>query len=134
MKSSRYLTTGATYSRKDLQAQFNIQDATIRTGVFRPKGFDSVWLFVTERKSPWQTDYSDLLQGDILKWDGQTSGRSDATIINHSRLGLELLLFYRNEKQQYPEFGFKYEGEFAYVSHLGAGPAHFTLKRVKSSH
>lgn len=132
MKSSSHLVLGSIYSRKDLQEQFKIVDATIRTGVFRPKGFDSVWLFVTAKKTLDQTQYADFLDGNLLHWDGQTSGRSDPTIIDHRRNGIELLLFYREAKDKYPNFGFRYEGPFEYVSHKGAGPAHFKLKRVGS--
>lgn len=130
MKTSEFLSIGQVYTRGELQRMFSIVDATIRTGVFRPKGHDSVWLFVTQHKDPSRTQYRDLLEGDILYWDGQTSGRTDALIIEHAARGLELLLFYRKTKDQYPDYGFCYEGPFEYVSHSGAHPAHFVLRRI----
>jgi hypothetical protein len=51
MKTSESLVDGAIYTRSELREMFNIRDATINTGIFRPKGHDSVWLFVTEKKN-----------------------------------------------------------------------------------
>jgi hypothetical protein len=109
---------------------FTISDQTLYTGVFKPKDHDSIWLFVTERKSGDMTEYSDILSGDILYWDGQTSGRKDEHIITHERNGLELLVFYRTKKLEHPGAGFRYEGRFRYKAHTGAGPTHFTLQRL----
>jgi 5-methylcytosine-specific restriction protein A len=130
MKTSDHLEIGQVYTRKQLREMFGIMDATINTGVFRPKGHNSVWLFVTEHKTPDRTQNADNLDGDILKWDGQTSGRTDPVIINHKQQGLELLVFYRKRKYEYPQAGFKFEGVFGYLSHQGNQPTHFTLKRA----
>lgn len=133
MKTSEHLEVGQTYTRDYLGNAFQITDATINTGVFRPKNHDSVWLFVTLHKTPDRTQYADYLDDDVLSWDGQTSGRTDPLIINHNSQGLELLLFYRKQKYEYPHAAFRYEGPFEYVSHKGSKPAHFTLKRVFST-
>ena len=77
MRTSRSLVAGEIYTREELQEKFSIKDATIRPGVFRPKGHDSVWQFVTEEKTPGQTQYDDLLDKDILHWDGQKMGRTN---------------------------------------------------------
>lgn len=132
MKTSDVLQPGCVYTRRDLAERFGIIDATIRTGVFHPKGHDSVWLFVTEHKTVDRTQYTDKLNGNILRWDGQTMGRTDDLIIEHRVRGLELVLFYREEKDRYPGFGFRYEGVFEYVSHQGGKPAHFILQRSAS--
>lgn len=129
-KTSEQLTVGEVYTRADLSRMFDIHDATLRTGIFQPKDTDSVWLFVTENKTPDRTQYNDRLDGDRLDWDSQPTGRKDHLILNHRRLGLELLLFYRAKKSQYPGWGFRYEGPFDYVSHSGSGPAHFILQRA----
>lgn len=131
MQTSVHLRIGDVYTRSMLCEKFGIKDATINTGIFRPAGHMSVWLFVTENKTPDRTPYVDHLVGDILKWDGQTSGRKDDLIINHSEQGLELILFYRKEKYEFPGAAFKYEGPFEYVSHQGMKPTHFMLKRVQ---
>lgn len=130
MLTSSELHEGEIYTRDDLRQMFNITDQTLFTGIFKPADHDSIWLFVTERKSGDMTDYHDLLDGDTLRWDGQTSGRKDALIIGHERHGLELLAFYRRSKQQHPGAGFTYEGRFRYVSHTGGAPTHFLLQRV----
>ena len=128
--SSHRMTVGHVYTRKQLADEFGITDATLNTGVFQPKGSSSVWLFVTEKKSPDRTQYEDRLEGDILHWQGQTEGRTDDLIIEHQTRGLELLLFYRREKYEHPEAGFRYEGRFRYLDHHGTRPTSFVLRRV----
>lgn len=130
MRTSRKLTVGEVYSRARLKQLFEIRDATINTGIFQPAGHESVWLFVTEEKTPDRTPYDDKLTGDTLEWDGQTSGRKDGLIIEHSVRGIELLVFYRRKKYEFPNAGFRYEGVFEYVAHRGSTPAHFTLRRA----
>jgi hypothetical protein len=132
MKTSETLIVGEIYTRNQLRKMFSIRDATINTGTFRPKGHDSVWLFVTENKTPDRTQYYDHLDGDTLHWDGQLQGRTDHWIIGHKGQGLELLLFYRKSKSEYPGAGFRYEGPFEYVSHKGKHPTRFTLRRAST--
>ncbi len=134
MFTSAELCEGEVITREELRKRFCITDATINTGVFRPAGHDSIWLFVTERKSSDRTQYSDRLDGDTLYWDGQTSGRTDQLIIEHQRRGLELLVFYRKSKTEYPGAGFRYLGRFRYEKHEDSQPAHFTLTRLSSTH
>ena len=130
MYASSLFQLGEIYTRKDLQERFTITDQTLYTGVFRLAGYDSVWLFITERKSSDMTEYSDLLDENILYWDGQSSGRTDSLIIGHAQAGIELLVFYRAKKLAFPGAGFRYEGRFRYSSHTGANPTHFILQRV----
>ncbi|HTH12251.1 MAG TPA: HNH endonuclease [Acidovorax sp.] len=129
MKSSQELVVGQVYTRAELKAQFDIADASINNGIFRPKGHDSIWLFVTKDKTSDRTQYHDLLDGDTLTMEGQTSGRTDHWLTDHVSTGYELLLFYRESKVQYPGAGFVYEGVFEYQGHAGSVPATFTLKR-----
>ena len=128
--SSQGLKLGAIYTRRELAKQWNIRDATINNGVFSPKFHSSVWLFVTENKSSDRTPYKDRLQENVLEWQGQMSGRSDTLIISHSEVGKELLLFYRNDKFQYPGAGFRYEGAFRYQAHYPTKPTTFLLRRA----
>ena len=130
MYSSEQLTEGEVYSRNDLREQFNIKDATINNGVFRPSGYQSIWLFVTEQKTNDMPQLSDLLEGHTLRWDGQPSGRTDKLIIEQEHDSYELLVFYRKHKGEFPKSGFKYEGRFQYESHTDGRPAHFVLRRV----
>lgn len=123
------LKVGTVYSRKDLREQFGITDATINNGVFEPHGHDSIWLFITESKTSDRTQYIDLLDGDTLSFDGQTEGRTDPALINHEADGRKVLLFYRKRKDEFPGYGFRFEGAFAYVKHDGHRPTHFTFSR-----
>lgn len=123
------LEKGNIYTREELRNMFNISDATINTGVFQPKGSNSIWLFVTEEKTADRTQYKDRLNGDLLKWQGQSSGRTDKRIIEHASDGNELIVFYRKKKYEYPGAGFRMEGQFQYVSHHGSKPATFELIR-----
>ncbi|WNW13781.1 DUF3427 domain-containing protein [Pseudomonas sp. DTU_2021_1001937_2_SI_NGA_ILE_001] len=127
--ASAYLEVGKVYTRADLKSLFSITDATINTGIFKPAGLHSVWLFVTEHKTADRTQYQDLLDGDTLHMDGQSKGRTDKLIKEHLAEGLELLLFYRKAKYEYPGAGFVYEGPFQYQSHEGAAPTQFVLRR-----
>ncbi len=130
MYTSSHLHQGEIYTREQLRQMFNIADQTLYTGIFRPKDHNSIWLFVTERKSGDMTEYNDALDGDTLHWDGQTSGRKDQSIITHEQNGLELLVFYRRKKLEHPGAGFRYEGRFRYKTHTGGEPTHFVLQRV----
>ena len=49
--ASEKLKVGEVYSRKSLREIFPTSDATLNTGVFRPKNYSSVWLFVTRKKA-----------------------------------------------------------------------------------
>jgi putative restriction endonuclease len=126
--ASEKLKVGEIYSRKSLREIFPTSDATLNTGVFRPKNHSSVWLFVTRKKAPNQPKYVDYLAGKTIHWQGQTSGKSDLMIIEHKSRDLELLLFYRDEPKQYADAGFRYLGLVEYISHNPGHPSSFTLR------
>ncbi len=130
VRTSEVLTSGQLYSRNDLRERFNIVDQTLNTGIFKPHDHESIWLFVTEKKAGGMTAYEDLLDGDILYWQGQTAGLKDPLIIEHAGRGLELVLFYRERKDAYPEYEFRFEGPFEYSSHSGSRPTSFVLHRA----
>jgi hypothetical protein len=130
MKTSSQLTVGVTYSREDLAHKFDIKDATLFTGIFVPKGHESIWLFVTQDKTPDRTQYNDELAGDELYIDGQTSGRKDKLLAEHFENDLEILLFYRKSKYEFEQAAFKYEGLFRFVEQSGKSPSHFHFQRV----
>ena len=48
--ASEKLKIGEVYSRDSLAKNFHITEAKLNTGVFRPKAYSSVWLFVTRNK------------------------------------------------------------------------------------
>src|SRR5438876_2547858 len=134
MFTSEKLVEGNIYTRKELGDIFDTRDSTINNGVFRPKGYQSIWLFVTENKTQGSPQYKDLLYENLLYWDGQTEGYTDRHIINHVARGFEVLVFYRVKKREFPHGGFRYEGLFQYVKHEGSRPTQFLLQRVANIH
>ncbi len=130
MQTSTQLTLGATYSREQLRELFGITDATLNTGIFRPAGHDSVWLFITDHKTADRTQYEDRLDGDDLFFEGQTKGRTDQLITDHRERGIELLLFHRSHKDERPDYSFTYKGPFEYVDAQSGPPTKFHLRRV----
>lgn len=131
MNTSDHLTLGKVYSRDSLRTEFGIKAASINNGVFHPSGHDSVWLLITKEKTPDRVQYKNELVGDDLFFEGQLKGGTDKLLINHEGKGLEVLLFYREDRFQHASAGFVYEGPFKYVEHHGSGPATFHFRRVK---
>lgn len=130
VKTSEQLEPGQVYTREELQRRFDIKDATILTGIFQPKDHDSIWLFITEAMTKDRTQYKNRLHGDDLEIDGQLAGRKDKLLAEHENNGLEVILFYRHSKKEFPGAGFRYEGRFRYLRHDGTRPAHFYFRRV----
>jgi hypothetical protein len=130
MKTSDSLKLFSTYSRKDLQELFKITDSTINNGIFQPKDHSSIWCFLTRDKTNDRTNYMDDFDGQTLNFEGQLKGRTDNKIINHSREGNEILLFYRERKDEHPNYAFKYFGRFQYISDSGSNPRRFTLQSI----
>lgn len=126
--ASEQLIEGQAYTRVELRQLFDTADATIETGVFRPSGYDSVWLFITRELSSDPQFQSRLLDVNTLLWSGQLT-RHNQLVITHESRGLELLVFYRESQTQYSGTGFSYVGRFEYQSHTGTSPALFTLAR-----
>jgi len=129
--TSKFLQLGQVYTRDDLRRAFQIRDATLNNGIFKPKGHMSVWLFVTEEKTRDRRPYRDKLQGDDLFMDSRTLGRTDGLIESHRSSDLELLLSNRKKKSEFSNSGFRYEGPFEYVSSEGKNPTRFLLRRAR---
>src|SRR5689334_12055331 len=110
MYTSLYLEEGKIYTREDLRQQFGIKDATLNNGVFKPAGYQSIWLFVTEQKTNDRPQLQDSLEGDTLYWDGQPMGRTDKLIIEHELNKDEILVFYRKHRNEFRGGGFEYIG------------------------
>lgn len=130
MRTSELLKLGEVYTREELKKKFGIKDATINTGIFRPKDHESVWLFVTEKKTPDRTQYEDSYDGETLRIESQPSGRKDKLLIGHEQRGLEILLSYRKSKSEHDGYAFRYEGRFKYADHRGTHPAQFHFTRI----
>lgn len=130
MTAEGHLEPGAIYTRDELRKMFGIVDTTLNTGVFRLKGTKSIWLFVTRNKTKDRTPYEDRLEGNLLYWQGQLAGRTDAAVIEHEAAGDELLVFYRDNRYEHPGAGFRFEGRFRYLRHSGGCPTNFVLERL----
>lgn len=130
-RSSDALFLKDIYSREDLKKQFGITDSSINNGIFKPRDFSSVWLFITEEKSTDRTQYKDYFDDQVLQFEGQTQRRTDHLLINHKEDGNEIIVFYRKRKDEVPNFGFRYLGQFSYYSHTSdetpATPTRFIL-------
>ena len=129
MRSSSQLTVGATYTREELAKKFDIRDATLFTGIFQPRGHESVWLFITQDKTADRTQYRDELKGDDLYVEGQMRGRKDKLLAEHVERDLEVLLFFRLSKVEFDGAGFRYEGRFRFVEQSGKAPTRFYFRR-----
>ena len=46
-RTSNSLQIGAVYTREQLRELFGITDATLNTGLFQPRGYSSLWIFLT---------------------------------------------------------------------------------------
>lgn len=130
LRSSTTLVPGNVYTRAELKALFGIRAASINNGIFHPQGFNSIWIFVTKEKTSDRTQYVDSLVGDLLRMQGQISGRTDALIVEHRARDLELLVFHRRDKFEFPGAGFRYEGLFEFASASGGTPTSFVLQRA----
>jgi hypothetical protein len=127
--TSERLTAGAIYTRENLRDLFDITDATINNGIFQPGKTSSVWLFITEEKTPDRTQYTDHLDGDVLLMQGQTQGRTDHLIRDQAVNGLELLVFYCEKKYEHEGAAFRYLSPFLFVRSFGSRPTSFVLIR-----
>ena len=132
--TSQQLVETRAYTRKELIEKFSITDSTVNTGVFRPRDTNSIWLFITRDKSSDRTPYVNIFEGDLLRMQGQTAGRTDDQIVKHEANADELLVFYRESKNAHPGAGFRYEGQFRYLKHVPGKPSSFVLQRSSSRH
>ncbi|MGJ7609238.1 HNH endonuclease [Variovorax sp. LT1R20] len=131
IRTSSQLGAGSVYTRDKLREIFRITDANLNNGIFHPKGTQSVWLFVTEEKTPDRVQYKDHLDGDVLLMQGQTEGRTDHLLEDQATNGLELLVFHRTKKYEHESAGFRYAGPFHYIRSYGSRPTSFVLMREK---
>lgn len=102
VRTSKFLQLGQIYTIDDLLTAFHIRDVTLNNGVFKPKRHASVWLFCYGRKTA-EGPIPRQAQGDELLMDGQTLGRTDDLIESHRSADLELLLFRRRKKSEFPK-------------------------------
>jgi len=94
------LEFGKGYDRKVLAKLWGLGGfQAIGRGVFTPMGVGKIFLFVTRERLGWMTPYNNFLDDDLLFWDGEKGHGSDERIINASRSGNEIHLFYRDHRR-----------------------------------
>lgn len=128
IQTNEHLAEGSLYSRNELKARFSITDASLYTGIFAPDGHNSIWLFITARKTRDRIQYVDVLDGPVLVMESQMQGRKDDMLRTHSRDRRDILVFYREMKTEFPDYAFRYKGRFQYVHDVGVAPAHFIFR------
>lgn len=128
--ASQYLTEGQDYTRAELRQAVGTSDSTLDSIVFRPSGYNSVWLFITQAPV---VGHSNTYDNDTFVWSGQLSRHNDQLIITHESRGLELLVFFRESATQYTGAAFRYLGRYEYQNHSETQPTVFTLARSGSA-
>jgi putative restriction endonuclease len=107
------IALGETYSRKHLAHLWGYASfQAIARGVVTPKDDNKIILFVTGEKQASSTQYQDLIQGNRLLWDGPNDHFAEERMLDTSRSGDEIHLFYRDRHHM----DFIYQGRLEVVS------------------
>lgn len=90
------LKFGESYERPYLAKLWGYQSFhAISKGVITPAGTNYIIFFVTKDKQEALTQYNDYIDGDMLFWEGEEKHSSDKRVIEASKNGDEIHLFYR---------------------------------------
>ncbi len=123
------ITRGSEYSRNilaDLWGYSGYQ--AIARGVVTPRGDNKIILFVTEEKQDSLEQYADRLDGSTLHWEGPNDHFGEGRMLNASKSGDEIHLFYRTRHHT----DFTYMGRVViagYTTHTSS-PSKFTLNII----
>ncbi len=108
------IQVGKAYDRPTLAALWGYKTwSAIGRGVVTPARENVIVLFITKEKQDALPQYVDVLDGDILKIDGEDRHGSDERLVSAARNGDEVHLFYR-DRHHLP---FTYEGLVVLESH-----------------
>lgn len=92
------LQVGRAYERTYLARHWGYQGyQAISRGVVTPSKTSFIILFVTKEKQSTLTQYKDYIDGNYLHWEGEEKHASDTRIVNASKNGKEIHLFYRDK-------------------------------------
>lgn len=124
------LEIGKGYERKVLAKLWGLKGfQAIGRGVFTPQNTGKIFLFVTREREGWMTPYNNFLDGDLLFWDGEKGHGSDERILNASKNGEEVHVFYRDRRLT--PFGY-YGRSLAIRCEQSAGrPSQFVFKLLE---
>jgi hypothetical protein len=123
------LLIGRTYDRKVLAQLWSLKGfQAIGRGVFTPTGANRIFLFVTRKREGWMTPYDNFLDHDLLFWEGEKGHGNDARIVDASRNGEEIHLFYREHRLT----PFSYYGKIVMIrcNRFGDRPSEFVFRVV----
>jgi putative restriction endonuclease len=102
------ISVGSKWSRKNLASLWGYRAyQALARGVVTPAKENKIILFVTEEKQASATNYRDVLQEDILKWEGPTDHFAEERMINAKERNDEIHLFHRPRHHM----DFEYQGQ-----------------------
>jgi hypothetical protein len=90
------IQVGQPYSRQRLAELWGYSGyQALARGVVTPKDGNTIILFVTEEKQPFQEQYKDRLVGNTLQWEGPTDHFAEDRMINAQENGDMIHVFHR---------------------------------------
>ena len=109
MVSFAQIVAGQSYSRPQLAAMWEYAGSeALSRGVVTPKQDNKIILFVTQDKQPDAEQYEDELVGHVLLWEGPNDHFAEDRMLEASRTGDEIHLFYRD----------RHHTDFTYIGQL----------------
>lgn len=111
------LIVGGKYDRPHLAELWGYKGhEAISRGLVTPAGTNYIILFITKQKQDWEIQYQNYIESNKLFIDGEEKHGGDLRIVDASKNGDQIHLFYRNFHRD----PFEYYGEislFAYTLH-----------------
>lgn len=111
------LVIGQSYERTFLAELWGYKShEAISRGSVTPAGTNFIILFITKQKQGWETQYQNYIESNKLFIDGQEKHGSDQRLVDATKSGDEIHLFYRDMHRD----PFEYYGKielFAYTLH-----------------
>ena len=126
------LQIGREYTRPELSELWGYSGyQALARGAVTPRNAPFVILFITREKADYQTQYEDRLESGMLEIEGETNHAADERMINASKTGDKIHLFYR-QRHHSP---FTYYGLIQLLHHERRmdSPSRFSF-RVPSDH
>lgn len=123
------IVRGNQYSRKILADMWGYSSFhAIARGVVTPQDDNKIILFVTEEKQESQEQYNDRLEENVLYWEGPKDHFGEHRMINASKSGDQIHLFYRIKHHT----DFTYMGQIDVTEYiiLVGSPSQFKLRIV----
>ena len=121
------IAKGETYSRPRLAGMWGYSGyEALARGVVTPRDTHFIILFVTEDKQPFQEQYSDRLNGDVLHWEGPTDHFAEERMVNASDNRDEIHVFHR--LRHHSDFTYLGKAKIIEVQRLGHRPSRFTFR------